>query len=229
MRHGATSGSCDAALTPCGGSLVDSCPDLLTVRTSITMPMMAATTTTSGKLTPTAIAATAAIAIASPVNVLIERRPLRHVASTTSATTAGRVPANAAATAGSEPLAACSQARPVTRRAPGNTKSVPARIAPATPCSLQPAYVASCCASGPGSSMHSRSAARNSSSPSQRLRSTTSRCRIAICPAGPPKPVAPMSSHVRAAAAQLTAGVGKGSWGTRLFLRWSVAYCPRWT
>src|SRR5918992_65072 len=67
------------------------------------------------------------------------------------------------------------------------TKKEPAMIPPNVPCSLQPMYVATCWASGPGRSMQKLSVRRYCCSETQRLFSTSSRCMIAICPAGPPK------------------------------------------
>jgi hypothetical protein len=61
----------------------------------------------------------------------------------------------------------------------------------------QPAYVASCGASGTGRSMQSRIAAKNPSSASHFFRSTTSRWRIAIWPADPPNPVTAIRSQIR--------------------------------
>src|SRR5918997_3275942 len=67
------------------------------------------------------------------------------------------------------------------------TKNEPATIPPNVPCSLQPMYVATCWASGPGRSMQKLSVRKYCCSETQRLFSTSSRCMIAIWPAGPPK------------------------------------------
>src|SRR5215831_11391469 len=63
--------------------------------------------------------------------------------------------------------------------------------------------MASCWASGPGSSMQKFSACRNRRSPIQRFSSTRMRCITAICPAGPPKLSAATRAQTRKAAAKL--------------------------
>src|SRR3712207_5132839 len=69
----------------------------------------------------------------------------------------------------------------------GITKNEPATMPPKVPCNLQPMYVATCWASGPGSSMQKFSVLRYCPSETHRFSSTSSRCMIAIWPAGPPK------------------------------------------
>src|SRR5918997_5661846 len=92
---------------------------------------------------------------------------------------------------------------------PGSTNSAPATTPPFTPCSSQPRYVASCCASGPGSRVQKLSACRKRASETQRRSSTTSRCSSAIWPAGPPKESRPIFSQTRTASAKegIAAGV----------------------
>src|SRR5918998_762497 len=77
------------------------------------------------------------------------------------------------------------------------TKKEPATIPPNVPCSLQPMYVATCWASGPGRSMQKLSVRRYCCSETQRLFSTNSRCMIAIWPAGPPKLMNPSLTQNR--------------------------------
>src|SRR5882762_8472651 len=64
--------------------------------------------------------------------------------------------------------------------------------------------MASSVASGPGSSMEKLRARRKSGSGTQRFWSTSSRCMIAICPAGPPKLMKPSFSQKRNASPKLT-------------------------
>ena len=104
-----------------------------------TIPTRPAAITTSGKATPHASAARAANSTTTAAGDRTDFRPIRQAASATRATTAGRVPAKAAATSGHEPPAACSHASAVTSSAPGTTKSVPATRPPAIPPRLQPA------------------------------------------------------------------------------------------
>src|SRR6266700_4066478 len=59
--------------------------------------------------------------------------------------------------------------------------------------------MANCWASGPGSIMQKLSARRNSSSATHFFCSTSSRCMMAICPAGPPKLMNPSFSQNRRA------------------------------
>src|SRR5713226_318719 len=59
-------------------------------------------------------------------------------------------------------------------------------------------------ASGPGRSMEKLRARRKSGSGTQRFWSTSSRCMIAIWPAGPPKLMKPSFSQKRTASAKLT-------------------------
>src|SRR5258708_18407964 len=81
--------------------------------------------------------------------------------------------------------------------APGSTNRIPAARPPRTPCRSQPIYVASFCASGPGSSTQKLSACRKRLSSIHFFSSTTTRCMIAICPAGPPKLMKPSFSQKR--------------------------------
>src|SRR5258705_7166146 len=60
-------------------------------------------------------------------------------------------------------------------------------------------------ASGPGRSMEKLRARKKSGSGTQRFWSTSSRCMIAICPAGPPKLMKPSFSQKRKASAKLIA------------------------
>ncbi|MDR6206903.1 hypothetical protein QF025_005623 [Paraburkholderia graminis] len=75
----------------------------------------------------------------------------------------------------------------------------------------QPMYVASCCASGPGSTMQKFSACRKRFSEIQRFRSTSSSCMSAIWPAGPPKLMKPSRSQYKNA-------VEKGTCATSSFI-----------
>src|SRR5262245_41871606 len=79
----------------------------------------------------------------------------------------------------------------------GTMKPRPATMPPGVPCMRQPSQIASCIASGPGSSMQTLSACMKERSSTQRRDSTTSRCMIAICPAGPPKEMKPSFSQKR--------------------------------
>lgn len=101
--------------------------------------MTPASTTTSGKGTPVASAAKAATAITTAAADRIDFRPIRQAAKATSATTAGRVPAKAAAMSGTDSPAACSQASAVTSSAPGSTNRLPASRPPPSPPRRQPA------------------------------------------------------------------------------------------
>src|SRR5881394_2687320 len=92
--------------------------------------------------------------------------------------------------------------------APGSTKSTPAARPPRMPCRSQPIYVASFCASGPGKSTQKLSACRKRLSSSHFFSSTTTRCMIAICPAGPPKLMKPSFSQKRSASANETPRLG---------------------
>ena len=67
----------------------------------------------------------------------------------------------------------------------------------ALPRSFQPIQVASCMASGPGSSMQNDKAARYSGSVTHLRSSTNSRCIRAICAAGPPNDKRPMRRKAR--------------------------------
>src|SRR5207245_5033860 len=68
-------------------------------------------------------------------------------------------------------------------------------------------------ASGPGRSMEKFRARRKSGSGTQRRWSTSSRCMIAICPAGPPKLMKPSFSQNRNASAKLTPDTPSGVGG----------------
>src|SRR5215210_8914296 len=65
-------------------------------------------------------------------------------------------------------------------------------------------YVATCCASGPGSSMQKFSVRRNCPSETQFFLSTNSLCMIAIWPAGPPKLINPSLTQNQKASQNLT-------------------------
>src|SRR4029079_17204169 len=73
--------------------------------------------------------------------------------------------------------------------------------------------MASCCASGPGSSMQKLRAWRKRCSLPQRFSSTRMRCITAICPAGPPNDSAATRAHTRRAAEKgaATAGSARGT------------------
>src|SRR5919199_4421992 len=71
--------------------------------------------------------------------------------------------------------------------------------------------MASSVASGPGKSIEKFSARRNSGSGTQRFSSTSSRCMIAIWPAGPPKLMKPSFTQKRKALANETGAVGGGA------------------
>src|SRR5215213_9293871 len=77
-------------------------------------------------------------------------------------------------------------------------------IPPSVPCSLHPMYVATCCASGPGSSMQKFNVRRYCPSETQCFLSTNSLCMIAIWPAGPPKLINPSLTQNQKASQNLT-------------------------
>ena len=74
----------------------------------------------------------------TPAGVLHVRRPIRHSACRTMATTTGLTPRNAALISVLSPCAAAIQAKNTIRKTPGTTKAVPATTAPLTPCRRQP-------------------------------------------------------------------------------------------
>src|SRR5438045_9767102 len=103
---------------------------------------------------------------------------------------------------------------------PGSTKRTPAARPPRVPCSSHPAYVASFCASGPGSSTQKLSACRKRCSSIHFFSSTSTRCMIAICPAGPPKLMKPSFSQKASAAENAIGG------GAFLFITGAGATLP---
>ena len=145
----------------------------------------------------------AATATISPFASVV--RPSRTIACATIATTAAASPANAPATHPRSPCVTKSQDRPRRRKKLGSTNAIPATRPPRTRWRSQPTYVASCIASGPGSSMQKLSACRNRPSSIHRRRSTSSWCINAICPAGPPKFTNP--SHIQKRDASRNVGV----------------------
>jgi hypothetical protein len=138
-----------------------------------------------------------------PAAPLIARPPMRIRACSTRATTAAFSPSRAGPAQAARPCATYSADRPSITSRPGSTNSSPAAIPPRTPCSRQPSQVASCWASGPGSSMQKLRAWAKRSSSIQARRSTTSRCSRAIWPAGPPKPRQPTLSQTQNASRKL--------------------------
>src|ERR687889_1175373 len=77
-------------------------------------------------------------------------------------------------------------------------------IPPSVPCNLHPIYVATCCASGPGSSMQKFNVRRYCPSETQCFLSTNSLCMIAIWPAGPPKLINPSLTQNQKASQNFT-------------------------
>ncbi len=78
---------------------------------------------------------------------------MRHAACSTIATTAGLIPYRIPATAGTLPYARYSHVSAISTTSDGSTNSAPATTPPHVRCISHPMYVASCCASGPGSTM----------------------------------------------------------------------------
>src|SRR5438067_4477017 len=105
-------------------------------------------------------------------------------------------------------------------RAPGSTNRIPAASPPRVPCSSHPIYVASFVASGPGSSTEKLSACRKRLSSIHFFSSTSTRCMIAICPAGPPKLMKPSFSQKASAARNAIGG------GASLFITGAGATLP---
>src|SRR5215204_2153376 len=91
----------------------------------------------------------------------------------------------------------------------GLTKKEPATVPPTVPCNLHPMYVATCWASGPGSNMQKLSDLKYWLSETHRFLSTSSRCMIAICPAGPPKLMKPSFTQNQKASQNPTGLVSK--------------------
>jgi len=117
-------------------------------------PSDAAASTSAGNGTSKKkIATNPAAAMAFCARPTSARLPMRMTASTTTASTAAFSPKNRAPTAGRVRYVAYSALSPSMARKPGSTNNRPATRPPGVRCMSQPMYVASCCASGPGSSM----------------------------------------------------------------------------
>src|SRR3982751_972674 len=138
--------------------------------------------------------------------VFSARRPMRMSASMTITRTAALMPNSAPSTAGMPRPTAYNMLSASMTSAPGRTKRVPAASPPRVPCRSHPTYVASLVASGPGRSTEKLSACRKRLSSIHFFSSTSTRCMIAICPAGPPKLMKPSFSQKASAAENAIGG-----------------------
>ncbi len=144
-------------------------------------PASPAVNTTAGKGTRISSVARQLAAASRPsIRVCNTRRDIRSTASARIGRTAHWSPNSIPASAGMCRYSVYTKPRSSMQRLPGRMNSSPATRPPRMPCKVQPRNVASCCASGPGSSMQQLSAFRKRCSLTQRFSSTSSRCMTAI-------------------------------------------------